>query len=51
MFVLYPKSGTTWMQHSVDADQMAKSIEYYKDDTGNYARENGIGFDVFCTGE
>lgn len=36
--------------HSVDADQMAKAIEYYKV-TGNYATENGIGFDVFCTGE
>jgi hypothetical protein len=34
----------------VDADQMAKAIEYYKD-TGNYATENGIGFDVFCTCE
>ena len=36
--------------HSVDADQMAKAIEYY-DVTGKYATENGIGFDVFCTGE
>ena len=35
--------------HSVDANQMAKSIQYFEV-AGKYATENGIGIDVFCTG-
>ena len=36
--------------HGVDADQMARSIQYFEV-TGKYATENGISVDVFCTGE
>lgn len=36
--------------HAVDADQMARAVEYFEV-TGKYATDNGIGIDVFCTGE
>lgn len=35
--------------HSVDSDQMARSVQYFQV-TGKYATDNGIGVDVFCTG-
>lgn len=36
--------------HTIDADQLTRAVEYFEV-TGKYATENGIGVDVFCTGE
>jgi len=38
------------LRHSVDVDQMARAVQYFEV-TGKYATDNGIGIDVFCTGE
>jgi len=36
--------------HSVDTDQMTRAVQYFEV-MGKYATDNGIGIDVFCTGE